>query len=390
MTTPKPRAWRVWIPAVAMMLVSLISYIDRNTLAILAPTILAENHLSAQQYGWIISAFSIAYMIGNPLWGRALDRFGVRWGMLAAVAFWTAASASHALVSGFLGFALARAALGFGEGATFPGGLRTALTTLPEKWRARGVALAYSGGSLGAVVAPLIVQPVADAHTWRGAFLFTGLIGALWLLLWLVVGRTVPQARAQSAPALAIRWRDRRVWSFIASYALGCLPLGFVIYGAPIFLSRAWHKPQADVSSVLWIPPLGWEIGYFAGGYVLDRFHHPHRRMTWFWLLAILPLAAVPFAPSFGIVLALLFWSMFVSGANIITAVSYATTVFGPSQAGLIAGLGAGSWSLAVAISMPRFGVLIDRQDWTSAFGLATACAVAGYSLWLVLAGKGR
>jgi MFS transporter, ACS family, hexuronate transporter len=383
------RFWKLWAPALAMTLVSLISYIDRNTLAILAPTILEENHLSAEQYGWIISAFSIAYLIGNPVWGRVLDRYGVRYGMLAAVAFWTVSSASHAWVGSFAGFALARAALGFGEGATFPGGLRTALTTLPERWRARGVALAYSGGSLGAVVAPLIVQPVANAYTWRGAFIFTGLIGALWLAQWLVIGPLVPHVPRHTAPA-AMDWRDRRLWSYIASYALGCLPLGFIIYSGPIFLSRVWHKPQADISAVLWIPPLGWEIGYFLGGYILDRYSHPFRRMTWFWLFGILPLAVIPLLGSYWMVLAVLFWTMFVSGANIITTVSYAPETFGAEQAGLIAGIGAGSWSLAVAVSMPGFGALIDRAAWMGAFALATACAVTGYSLWLGLAGNRR
>ena len=141
--------WRRWLPAVSMLLVSLISYIDRNTLALLAPTILRETHLSAAQYGFIISGFSIAYMISNPLWGRWLDRFGVRLGMLLAVAVWSLASASHALVAGFAGFAVARIMLGFGEGATFPGGLRTVTQTLPATLRARGVAVAYRAARWG-------------------------------------------------------------------------------------------------------------------------------------------------------------------------------------------------------------------------------------------------
>jgi hypothetical protein len=143
-----------------MLLVSLISYIDRNTLALLAPTILKEMRLSGEQYGFLISAFSVSYMIGNPVWGWTLDRVGLRLGMLAAVTLWTAASISHAFAAGFLGLALARAALGFGEGATFPGGLRTVIQTLLPAQRARGIAVAYSGGSLGAIVTPIVVTPL--------------------------------------------------------------------------------------------------------------------------------------------------------------------------------------------------------------------------------------
>src|SRR5258708_30676377 len=155
------------------MLVALISYVDRNTLALLAPTILHETGLSAEHYGFIISAFSITYMFGNPVWGYILDRIGIRRGMGAAVSIWTLASAAHAFAGGFGTFALARAVLGFGEGATFPGSMRTAIETLPVEKRSRGIAVSYSGGSLGALITPIIVTPIAAAWGWGGAFWFT-------------------------------------------------------------------------------------------------------------------------------------------------------------------------------------------------------------------------
>src|SRR5215471_20554508 len=129
--------WR-WTPAATMLAVSLISYIDRITLALLAPTILKETGLSNEEYGYIISAFSIAYMLANPVWGRILDRAGLRKGMLTAVSCWTAASVAHAFAGGLWGFGAARTLLGFGEGATFPGGLRTVVVTLPRELRGRG------------------------------------------------------------------------------------------------------------------------------------------------------------------------------------------------------------------------------------------------------------
>src|SRR5258707_2147992 len=178
---------RVWIPTVSMLLVSLISYIDRNTLALLAPTILKETGLSGEQYGFIISAFSIAYMVGNPVWGMLLDRFGLRSGMSLAVGFWTIASAAHAFAGGFLSFGFARGLLGFGEGATFPGGLRTVAQTLPVRSRSRGIAVAYSGGSLGAIITPLLVTPIALRFGWSGAFRFTGFVGRFWMLICMFV-----------------------------------------------------------------------------------------------------------------------------------------------------------------------------------------------------------
>jgi ACS family hexuronate transporter-like MFS transporter len=378
-----------------MLLVSLISYIDRNTLALLAPTILKETGLSGQQYGFVISAFSVAYMIGNPLWGRWLDRFGLRLGMILAVAVWSLASASHAIAAGFLGFALARAALGFGEGATFPGGLRTVMQTLPPSLRARGVAVAYSGGSLGAVITPIVMTPIALAWGWRAAFLCTGLIGLGWLALWLPVSkrRDVREHRRGDPPESLVakpRFTDPRLWSFMLAYALGALPLAFVIYGAAIYLDQALGASQALIGKVLWIPPLGWEIGYFFWGWLADRLPGSEseklgvlRRLLTATAALSLPLALLPWARTFPLVMFQMFLAMFAAGGFIILTISYATHVYSAAHSGLLAGLGAGAWSAAVAVAMPLFGRLIDHHRWDAAFLLAAVVPALGYLLWL-------
>jgi ACS family hexuronate transporter-like MFS transporter len=375
-----------------MTAVSLISYIDRNTLALLAPTILAATGISGEQYGWIISSFSIAYMAGNPLWGRWLDRSGVRLGMMAAVAFWSVASSSHALLSSFAGFALARAALGFGEGATFPGGLRTVVLSLPEKLRARGVAVAYSGGSLGAVLTPLIVTPVFNAFGWRAAFWFTGLIGVFWLGVWWFVSKSRPELRKplhHDHAHLPLPWRDARLWAFMANYALGCLPLAFVLYQMPLYLAREFGKKQSDLGWVLWIPPLGWEVGYFFWGWMLDR-GVPVRRLVLVAAIGTLPLAAGAAVRSFPVLLMLLFWTMFVAGGNVIVSLGFATRTFGSNHAGLLAGLGAGSWAAVVALTSPLFGRLVDASAWDAAFMNATAIPLLGFALWFLLSNGPR
>jgi ACS family hexuronate transporter-like MFS transporter len=362
-----------------MMLVSLISYIDRNTLALLAPTILKETGLSAEQYGWIISAFSVAYMAGNPFWGRLLDTVGLRGGMAAAVAFWTAASASHAFAGGFWALATARAALGSG------------------RLQSRGIALAYSGGSLGAIVTPIIITPIAAHWGWRSAFWFTGLVGLAWLVLWSAVSRR-PDIRARSdlQPASSSRlpgprWLDPHIWSFMAAYALGALPLGFILYDASIYLNRALGATQEEIGRVLWIPPLGWEAGYFVWGWLADRTVRRASRLSAYRTLLgaatllSLPLALTPQLPSLAMVMAALFFAMFVAAGFVILTISYATYVYSSEHAGLIAGLGAGSWAAVVALAMPVFGRLIDGSSWKAAFGLAALFPVAGYAIWRLL-----
>src|SRR6516164_4293205 len=174
----------MWVASGVIMLCSWLSYVDRQVLAVLSPMILRDTRLSVEAYAEAVSAFSFAYMIANPVWGSILDRIGLRIGMLIAVGVWTAASVSHAWVGGLVGFAMAQAVLGFGEGATFPGGLRTAADSLPPSKQSRGMGISYSGASVGAIVAPLIVTPVAIRYGWRSAFVVTGMVGIAWLTLW--------------------------------------------------------------------------------------------------------------------------------------------------------------------------------------------------------------
>jgi ACS family hexuronate transporter-like MFS transporter len=384
----------LWLPCFTMLAVSLISYIDRNTLALLAPTILKETHLSAEQYGYIISAFSIAYTIANPLWGRWLDRVGVRWGMTLSVSLWTAASAAHALAGGLFSFGAARAALGFGEGATFPGGMRTAMQTLPPEKRSRGIAVAYSGGSLGAIITPLIVTPVAHWWGWRAAFLFTGGVGLLWLALWQFVSRR-PALRYKPEPAKAAAagagpgFRDPRIWSYMCAYAWGALPLALVIYGGAIFLNRSLGVAQLVIGELIWIPPLGWEIGYFFWGWMADRRiaagrspHSVFRGLLGAATVLSLPLALVPWVSSLWLVMSLLFLSMFAAAGFIILTVAWTGHVYSVSCSGLISGLGAGAWSLMVAVIMPVFGRLFDLARFDAGFALAAVFPVAAYVTW--------
>jgi ACS family hexuronate transporter-like MFS transporter len=411
------RAAKWWAPTASMLLLSLLSYVDRNVLAQLAPSILRETGLNAEQYGWVISAFSLAYLVGNPTWGRALDRFGVRAGLAVAAAFWTVASVSHAFARSVTAFALARASLGFGEGATFPGGLRTATQTLRPDQRARGVALAYSGGSLGAIATPILVTPIALRWGWRGAFLFTGLLGIAWLGLWAVVSRDA-RLRTPSPPSDGgassgadhaatgaadlssrvdhVRLRSARVWGFMAAYALGALPLGFVQYAAPIHLGRGLGCDQATLGHVLWIPPLGWEVGYFFWGWVIDRRARrdalgPDAFGRLFALLAVLslPLAATPRAHSLAAVLVLLFFAMFVAAGFVIASLAETTRRHASRHSAYLAGLGAGSWSGVMALMMPIFGRLFDRGEYGVAYAITAGAPAFGWLIWRALARMG-
>jgi len=145
---------------------------------------------------------------------------------------------------------------------------------------------------------------------------------------------------------------------------------------------------------VLWIPPLGWEVGYFAWGWICDRSRRTGesrvaalRRLLSVCLALNLAFAAVPFLSSLAAVMCLMFLAMFVSSGFVVLSVSYATEIFSSRHSGLIAGAGAGSWSCMVALMMPFFGRLFDQHRYQPAFLIVTAIPVLGYAGWMYLSG---
>jgi ACS family hexuronate transporter-like MFS transporter len=299
--------------------------------------------------------------------------------MTAAVGMWSFAAAAHAWASGFWSFGIARAALGSGEGATFPGGLRTVAQTLPPEKRGRGLAISYSGGSLGAMITPFIVTPIALRFGWRGAFLVTGSFGFAWLILWRFVARGIDERteiREQNLP-----WLHPSLWAYIAAYALGAMPLGFILYDSSIYLHARFAWDQATLGKVLWIPPLGWEIGYFVWGWIVDRSGRQFGALMPVCLVLSIPLAWMHSLPSGAWVLGEMFLAMFALAGFVVVAVAYATDAFA-GNAGLIAGIGAGSWGAVIAITSPYFGKLFDQGEYAAAFRIATLFPVVGYALW--------
>jgi ACS family hexuronate transporter-like MFS transporter len=386
--------WRRWAVSAVMMVCSWLSYVDRQTLAVLSPVILQDTGLSAERYSEIVSAFSFAYMLANPLWGSLLDYVGLRVGMFAAVALWSVASASHAWVghgtAAFLGFASARALLGLGEGATFPGGFRASIESLPPDRQSRGLAISYSGGSLGAILTPLMVVPLAARFGWRDAFLLTGGLGIVWLALWWMVARP-PYLPEQVRKPAKIVWPnpfERRFWALVGAYALGAFALGPILYLTPLYLNRALGVTQEGLAALLWIPPLGWEVGYFFWGWAADRYAvnqpRPHRM---FMLLAALglPLGVVTLLRSPLLAVVMFFWSMFVAAGFVVLGLRAGARAYPPGQTSMVAGLAAGAWSALVALLLPVLGRWFDQQRYTEVFGLVCLIPIAGTALWLWL-----
>jgi MFS family permease len=398
----------MWLPTVSMLLLSLISYMDRSVLAILSPAILRDLHMSATEYGWAISVFSICYMLANTLWGLWMDRHGLFATAILAVTIWSLAAGAHALIGhwllpGIAGLCIARGVLGFGEGATFPAGLKTVAETLPESRRAFGLGLAYSGGSLGAILTPLLISPLAARYGWRVAFLVTASAGILWLLLWAWMHHA---GFYQFHPHNEIHPTKRKhrfnlsqlntpLCATAVVYGLGGVPIAFGLYDAPLYLTRVLHVSPATLGHLMWIPPAGWEAGYLFWGKVVDR--HMARNGAGpakiFTLLAVAgavtaTIPAVAGMPhSLLLTMVLFFIAMFIAGGFVVLALADGLKRQPPASAGFIAGFCISCWALVTALVMPVIGHLFDANLYGASFSFIACIPPLGVVVWWGLTG---
>ncbi len=199
--------WRI---AGLLFFATTLNYLDRQVLGILKPFIATELGWSEMDYGYIVSAFYVAYGIGLLLTGVFLDRYGSKAGYAVAVAIWSLACSFHALARSVAGFGFARFFLGMGESANFPAAVKSVSEWFPKQERALAIGWFNSGSNVGAFLAPIIVSYITVQYGWRWAFIITGTLGFMWVVFWLF-GYQIPQNhRKVSGPELEFILSDRK------------------------------------------------------------------------------------------------------------------------------------------------------------------------------------
>lgn len=270
---------RAWALALTATFTMSVSYVDRQTLAALAPTVTRELGFAETKFGLLLSAFSIAYLVGSPLAGRLIDAVGARRGMLGAVLVWSVVAGLHALVPSFAVLFALRIALGLAESPSFPGAAQTVHRALPPAERARGLGILFTGSSFGAMVAPKLATYFNGIWGWKGAFLGSALVGLVWVPVWLAVAWTRPGRDAldtpDGRPAQGLRTTEllsnAGVWRGVLMI-FACAPLlGLHFSWLAKLLERHYHATQADIGNLLVLPPLLFDAGAVLFGTLATR-----------------------------------------------------------------------------------------------------------------------
>jgi MFS transporter, ACS family, hexuronate transporter len=278
-------ALRWWIGGI-LFASTVINYIDRQTLSVLAPYLKQDYHWTNVDYANIVIAFRVAYSLGQALCGRLMDRVGTRRGLTISVIWYSVVSLLTALARGFWSFGFFRFLLGAGESANWPGASKAVSEWFPKRERGLATAFYDSGSSIGGAVAPFLILPVYFRWGWRAAFVIPGLLGFLWLIVW----RQLYQ-RPQEHPRLGAKERDMilaetkeveatgegprqswlallklpQTWGTIISKGLTDPVWFFVTDWFPIYLVAKGISLRSGLIAV-WIPFLAADLGNFFGG----------------------------------------------------------------------------------------------------------------------------
>jgi MFS transporter, ACS family, aldohexuronate transporter len=187
-----------WYIAGLLFLSTVVNYIDRQTLSVLAPHLKTEFGWTNADFAWIVIAFRVAYGGGQMFSGRLLDRIGTRAGLSLTVACYSTIAVLTSLASGLRSFAAFRFLLGAAESANWPGATKAVAEWFPRRESGWAVALFDSGSSIGGALAPALVLTIVSVFgSWRPAFIVTGALGFAWVALFYATYRT-PDERPDS------------------------------------------------------------------------------------------------------------------------------------------------------------------------------------------------
>jgi ACS family hexuronate transporter-like MFS transporter len=265
-------------------LATVINYLDRQTLSVVAPVLLDQFHMSSIDYSRVVSSFLLAYTVANGLSGPLIDRLGTRSGYALCMVWWSLSSLLHVFSRGPWSLGVFRFLLGIGEAGNWPAGVKVVAEWFPERERALASGIFNSGSSIGAILAPPLVALVVLHFGWRAAFLLIGGLGFVWLIAWLSIYHT-PLGAVEKAyspqPALQLL-RMRFVWSFTLAKVFLDPAWYFYVFWFPEYLKQAHRFNLAAIGQYAWIPFFIAALGNFLGG----------------WLSAMLLRRGMPTAPA--------------------------------------------------------------------------------------------
>lgn len=388
------------------------NYVSRQTFSVLSPMIAAHYHFSHTDIATILSAFQVSYAVTWLLGGIFIDVAGTRLALALAAALWSAVNILTGFATSVFSFAAFRFLLGIGEGCNWPGASKAVAEWFPSTERGLAVAIFDSGSSVGGALTVLIVPWIAIVFGWRWAFVLSGLLGILWVILWLRVyhpldrhPRVTPaeiafihsgRELARKAERLTLpEWlnllKERNVWGIVFCRALTDPIWWFYVFWLPQYLSDARGFDMKRIALFAWMPFIAADLGNFTGGlmsgYCIRKGISVVRARTWVCAVSCLPiLAGIPAARVHNVhfALALICVALWGYASFSTMGLTLPSDLFPQEVVASVTGLSGFAAGLAGAGFTFAVGILVDRFSYKPAFmvaGLLPIAATAGIFL---------
>lgn len=400
-----------WVIAAWLTLSTILNLIDRQTLSILAPFLRDKFQLSDQGYSHVVTAFLVSYTAMYTLGGRFVDWIGERIGMAACILWWSICTMLTGLAQGPWSLGIFRFLLGLGEPGNYPAALRATTRWFPKSERGLPIALFSSGSAVGNVLAPPLIASLTLFFGWRSAFFLPGLLGLVWLAVWLAIyhlpealpGITQEELKlleeesasdnsSARAPWFALL-KDRNVLALVLSRLVSDPVWYFYVFWIPEYLKRERGFSLAEIGMYTWMPFVAGALGGMVGGRASDaliaRGVSPVKART---RVLYVSAALAPLGMFTGVVhsaaaailliatMAFVVYSWFINTAAIIP------DVVSDKVVGSVLGFIGTAGSAGGALFSVLIGYLLSRYSYGLAFVLAGSMHVVGASiLWALI-----
>jgi ACS family hexuronate transporter-like MFS transporter len=277
-----------WVIVSLLFFSTTINYLDRQVIGLLKDALAADMHWTERDYSNIVMAFSATYAAGLLLFGRWIDKIGTKLGYSLSIIVWSLAAMGHALARTTFGFGVARAVLGIGEAGNFPAAIKSVAEWFPKKERALATGIFNAGTNIAAVIGPFLIMWIFKNYGWHEAFLWTGVLGFIWLVFWWLL-YDIPSrqkrlskaeyqyihsddTREQEETGERIGWGKiisvRQTWAFVAGKFLTDPIWWFYLFWIPSYFNTTYHLNLSSswiYVSVIYVIA---SFGSIAGGYL--------------------------------------------------------------------------------------------------------------------------
>jgi len=399
---------RRWFVLALLFSITVINFIDRQTVSVLAPVLRQVLHLTNEQYGRVVAAFQFGMMTGELPMGALMDRWGVRLGLMGAVLWWSGATGAQSLTRTGTQLGLTRFWMGTGECGNYSGGMKVVARLFAKKERTLAIGIFNSGSMIGATIATPLIVYLMQHFGFRAAFLLSASLGLIWVPLWWFVYRdpagteqkisVAEDEQRTKIPNVPLRdlLANRSLWAvMLCRFFIGPV-IQFYWYWIPSYLFSVRHLTMGQLGFLGWIPFLLGDFGGFAGGWsagwLQKRSISTYRvRQLTMYSSSILCIASllVPHAASIAIAFLLIGIAMFADNFLSANMFGSMTDLFQERELGRVTGFSGVAAGLSGLIFPLLTGALVDRFSYAPVFFLVALMPLLGTIALFVLGRRG-